>query len=30
MGEGLVKGNKPITEIQYIKCKGYLDKILPI
>ena len=28
-GEGLVKGNKPITEFQYMKCVGYLDKILP-
>lgn len=28
-GEGLVKGNKPITYTQYRKCLEYLDKILP-
>ena len=28
-GEGLVKGNKPVTESQYNKCLKYLDMILP-
>ncbi len=28
-GEGLVKGNKPVTEYQYKKCLEYLDIVLP-
>ena len=28
-GEGLVKGNRPITEDQYNHCIKYLDIILP-
>ena len=28
-GEGLVKGNKPITREQYYKCLNYIEVILP-